>query len=316
MSRLKSSQIHALVGASQRLRDETLPGLIADWTGPVKRVGELADPQRLILDLDTASIFEESSLWLVRAGSVYLRKHQSLFAPLAGKPAGGGVIVLLAYNLDKRGELAKALIKAKVLHELPEPGEKGIIDWLTPRLAQVPQGVHQPRQVAAAFVQHFGAEIDALLSGLDAVATYCGGERITAKAVDDVCGATASRPIWDFTGAFYEGDAKRAIELLHAGDGIEPEQAMGAITNELRKMLACEETANDSDACSIAGIRGRPSLYYTRGRAQALGKNAMLRLFSGALWAQRQLRQSGQDRELAVESLVLHAQKIIKASAR
>lgn len=317
MSALLASRIHAVVGASQRLRDELLPTLTADWRGPVKRVADPPDPQRLILDLETASLFEEPALWLVRAGAAYVKKHQALFAPLAGKAATAGTIILLLSELDGRIELAKSLVKAKTLHQAAVPDERALVDWLCPRLMQYQQGVDQPRQVAEALAEHFGADIDALLGGLEATATYCGSERITVKAVDAVCGATASRPIWDFVGAFCDGNARRATELLYAGEGIEPNQALGALTNELRKILACAESANDAEACAMAGLKGRTqNLYYTRNRARNFGRQTWLRLFSGALWAQRQLRQAGHDQEFVLEQLVLHAQKLVKAAAR
>jgi DNA polymerase III delta subunit len=161
-------------------------------------------------------------------------------------------------------------------------------------------------------VHHLGDDVDALLNGIDITAVACGDGQLRAQAVAEVIGGLAERPIWEFTGAVLEGNAKRALELLGAGGGLEPAQAASALHNELRKMIACAETADDGEASAWAGLRGRPNLYHARNRARVLGKPLLVRLLNGVVQAQRQLRQSGYNSEAALEMLVLHAQRVIK----
>src|SRR5476649_1014117 len=92
---LATTCLQAVVGPSLRLRYELVAELLIGWSGPVKRTSEPDDLQRLVLDLYTPSLFEEPSLWLVRAGSVYLRRHRDLLADLPLRQASAGRMVLV-----------------------------------------------------------------------------------------------------------------------------------------------------------------------------------------------------------------------------
>jgi DNA polymerase III delta subunit len=309
---LASSRLHAIVGSSLRLREERLAELLGEWQGEVKKATDPDDLQHIILDLSTPSLFTEPALWVVRMSAPYLKKHRTEFAALASAASGGAGVVLVVPELDRKDEISKAA----VIHPADGPDPREVAEWLTARLAKHPQGVERPRGVVESLLRHAGEEVDALLSAIDAVAAYCGDRPLTVEAVEDVCGGTAERPIWEFTGAFFTGNATRALELLHSGGGMEPAQAVAGLINEARKMMACLETDNDGDAHAWSGGRGRGNLFHSRNRARALGKTLLLRLMNGFVQAQRKLRQSGHDHELVLEMLVLHAQRIIRTVAR
>ena len=319
---LESARLHVVLGTSLVLRDELIAGLLAPWRGPVKRVGEPTDLERIILDLDTPSLFEEPACWLVRADARYLRKHAETL--LRGcRPGGGACLVLTAPGLDKGGkagdalsQLVKRLKSDQAWHEVTPPDGREIAAWLSARLTTLPQGVERPLQVAEALLEHLGEEPDALLAAVAALAIYSGEAALTPAAVEELVVGTAARPIWEFTGAVLEGNARRALELLHAGEGLEPQRALSALASEVRKLLACCATADDALAARWSGTRGRPNLYYARQRARNLGRTALLRLLHGCQLTQRQLRQGGADHELAVEMLVLHAQRIARPAGR
>jgi len=319
---LESARLHVIVGTSLVLRDERMAALIAPWSGPLKRVSEPTDLERIMLDLDTPSLFEAPACWLVRADARYLRKHAETL--LRGcLPGGSACLVLSTAGVDKAGkagdplaQLVKKLRAAEAWHEVAPPDGKEIAAWLCGRLTALPQGVERPRQVADALLEHIGEDIDALVAAVKALAIFAGEGAVTPEAVEALVVGTAARPIWEFTGAVLEGNARRAIELMHAGEGLEPQRALSALVSEVRKLIACCATADDALAARWSGARGRPNLYYARQRARNLGRACLQRLLHGCQLTQRQLRQGGVDLELAVEMLVLHAQRIIRPAGR
>lgn len=319
---LTTSRLHLITGDSLVLRDELMPQVLAGWNGPIKRVVEPADLSRVVLDLDTPSLFEDPALWLVRCDGRYLRKHAETLLPLAGVPAVAGLVVMSLDGPDKGkagdavAKLLKALTAAEALHQADVPGEKEIVGWLTARLDRHPQGVTHPRRVAEAFVEHLGDNLDALLAAITVVAIHADQGPLTAEGVDALVAGQAGRPIWEFTGAVLDGNARRAIELLHAGDGLASQLALASLASEIRKLIACCDTTDDAEVATWILAKGRPNLYYARQRARNLGRPLLVRLLTGCLQTQRQLRQSGTDHELALETLVLHAQRVIRPGGR
>ncbi|MBA3686337.1 MAG: hypothetical protein H0W72_14015, partial [Planctomycetes bacterium] len=193
---LSASSLHAVLGDSLRLRDEALAVLLAQWTGPVKRASEPDDLGRLVLDLSTASLFEEPALWVVRAGLPYLRKHRETLLGLAGQPVAAGAMVLVCpppERNDALGPLLKALAKAGAVHDVEPPDARQLVDWLAHRLL-LPgaPAVERPRQLAESLVAGLGDDCDGLLGAIETLATYCGGSPITPEAVAELCGGTAA----------------------------------------------------------------------------------------------------------------------------
>lgn len=322
---LATARLHLILGTSLVLRDELLAELLRPWTGPIKRLAEPHDLERIILDLDTPSLFEEPACWVIRCDGRFIRKHaESLTrAQAAGGTGGAGALILVATSLEKSGKgadplapLMKSLRAAGQVHEVQQPDPKEMGAWLNARLVALPQGVDKPRQVVDALLDHLGDDVDALAAAIASLAIYAGDGPITAEAVEALVVGTAARPIWDFTSAVLEGNAPRAIELMHAGDGLEAQRALSALVSELRKLLACCATSDDGLAARWSGARGRPNLYYARQRARNLGKACLQRLLHGCQLTQRQLRSGGSNLELALEMLVLHAQRIIRPPGR
>jgi DNA polymerase III delta subunit len=319
---LTTSRLHLITGDSLVLRDECLQALMAEWQGPVRRLGEPADLGRIVLDLDTPSLFEPPAMWLVRCDGRYLRRHAELLAPLAGKAVVAGALVLSLPGLepgkagDETAKLVKALRAAEAVHEADGPDSKEMASWLTTRIAAHPQGAEDPRRVAEALIGHLGDQVDALLGAMTVIGIHADRGPLTIAGVEALVAGQASRPIWEFTGAVLEGNARRALELLHAGDGLSPQQAIAALAGEVRKLVACCDSADDGEVARWIGARGKPNLYYARQRARNLGKALLVRLLNGCLQTQRLLRRSGTDGELALETLVLHAQRLVRPLGR
>lgn len=307
-------RLQAIVGPSVRLRDALQADLLSGWSGPVQRLIEPADLATLLLDLDTPSLLGDSALLVVRADQAYVRKHADALVAQIGKPLAVGSLVLVIPDLDQRSVLAKALNKAKALHLADVPDAKGVVEWVAGRLDVHPQGADDPRAIALSLVEHVGADADGLLGAIDVLAIYSGDGPLTRAGADAILAGTAERPIWDLTGAFFEGKAKRALELIHAGSGADPEPVLAALISDLRRQIACSETPDDDEAARWLGTKG--NLYYARKRAKELGRPTLLRLFIGALQCQRQLRTSGSDPAVALELFVLHAQRVLAPGRR
>ncbi len=307
-------RLQAVIGPSVRLRDVLVAEMKAAWSGPLQRLVEPEDLPRLLLDLDTPSFLGDSALLLIRADQPWLKRHADALIAHVGQPLTAAAMVVISPDLDQRSALAKALTKAKAQHLAGVPDAKVINDWLCERLLAQPQGAERPRDIATVLIEHVGTEVDALLGAIDVLAIYAGEGPLTRAAAEALMSGTAERPIWDLTGAFFDGKAKRAIELLHAGGGSEPEQVLAALINDTRRQLACSETTDDAEACAWLGSKA--NLYYPRKRAAELGRPTLLRLLIGALQCQRQLRTTGTDGVLAIELFVLHAQRVLRRAGR
>ena len=309
-------RLSLVVGTSARLRDEALATLLTSWEGPVKRVVEPEDVDRILLDLDSTSLFGDSALWIVRGGEGWLAKHQERLARQFALAEAAGALILVVEAIDGRSALAKQGKEqgAILLAEGPERPEDAI-GWLSDRLRQHAQAPQEPGAVAHLLVERLGTDADALLAAVDTAALHAEAE-ITVDDAAAVTGGLAERPIWEMTGAVADGDARRALELLTAGHGTDPEPAVHALAGEWRRMIAALETSDDREASRWLGLTRPAKLYYPRRRAQALGRQTVLRLIHGLIQTHRQLRTGGNDPELSVITYVLHAQRLAAHTKR
>ncbi len=317
-------KLRAVLGTSARLRDESLAPLVAEWSGPLKRATDPADLRSILSDVDTPSLFGDPTLWLVRGSEAWLKGKAAELAPLAGCEAVAGALVLVAPGIDGRLPLAKALAAAHAVIDADppwsglKPWEAGPAAkaWVAERLAAHPAGVQRAMLCAEQLHAHAGEDADALLAAVDVLRAYADEAPITPEAVEAVVVGTAARPVYEFSGAVLAGEAAKALGLLHAGQGMEPGQAMAVLHNEVRKQIACLDAPDDAGAAELAGIKGRPNLRLARRQAQTVGRPALVRLLGGVLKTQRQLRGGAEDPLLAVELLVLHARQLLAPGKR
>ncbi len=307
---MMTARLYVLVGDSVRMRDEAQASLLAGWTGPVKRVLE-PDLNHILMDLDTPSFLDQPATWVVRLEDKMLTKHRTALVAACTQPAVAGHLLLMADDLDARDTLRKAATTAKVLIDAGSPDPKEIVPWLAGRITSMPDLCNEPGRVATTLVELVGTEPDALLSSLDTVLAWCGHEALTAAAVHTVVASTAEKPIWELTGAILDGQVNKALALLSGPAGDKPDQVLSALLAEIRKLMACCDTPDDAQAAAWAGAKGRPNLFHARKRARQLGKQILGRLLALGAHTQRQLRTSGVDSALAVELMVLHAQRLV-----
>jgi DNA polymerase III delta subunit len=316
MGALDHSQLHAVIGTSYRLRDVVLDRLLVGWNGPVKRHVEPDDLSRIVLDLGTPSLFEDPACQIVRGRADWVRRQKDTLLGLAGIPIAGGVMILVCDPPARKDDATfKALAKANAVHVSDEPGAKELPDWVASRLGGLPQGCNDPRRVAFALLDHVGNDIDAVLGAIEVLAIFRGEDPIDVQAVGELYATDAAKPLFAFSDAVLEGDAGKALKQLHAEGAAHPEQALGVLVGDLRKLLAVAETDNDGEAARLAGLFGRPNLYHPRRRAKRIGRPVAQRLLRGAVLAQRAMR-SGSAPLLVLETLVLHARSLLSRLAR
>ena len=185
-------------------------------------------------------------------------------------------------------------------------------NWLVGRLHQLPEGVEQPGAIAEELMQHRGDQVDALLASLDQSLDYAQGP-LRVQDVQAVVGGSSDKPAWDLTGALFDGKLQRALELLYAGRGIDAEPLLATLANELRRFLCTLAADDDREAAGLAGVTNPNQMRFARRKAQRLRIRACERLLRGVMQTQRAIRH-GDDPEMAVELLMLNAQRVIRPS--
>lgn len=319
---ISHATIHAVVGRSCLLRDRRLAELLSDWQGPQTRSIDDADLPERLLALATPSLFAAPGVHVVTLDERALGRQQARLVQAAQQPPSAGhLVLLLPAFLPKRAtpklpaDALGPLLEAQgAVHRVSEPDPRRLVDWLVAEINADPAPAEQARDIAEALLRYQGADVDTLLQALALCRTLAGDEVFSPLHVRALMNEVAEAPVYEFTNAFVAGEARRCLVLLYAGQGLSPEMALGALGNELRKMLACLEHEDDKEVYRRAGLKGRPGrgMYYVRKRASGLGRRCLTRLLNGVLQTQRSLRQNGTDALLAMETLVLNAQRVIR----
>jgi DNA polymerase III delta subunit len=310
-----AGRLTVVAGASQRLRDEAVAGLRDGWTGPVRRLVEPGEVEGLLIGLETPSLFGDAELLLVRADQRWLAKHQDRLLPHLGQPVVAGAMLLLVDQLDGRSALAKAAAKAGVLVVADGPDDRSLPGWLALRLGAHPQGCTDLHRLTDILVRRIGNRPDALLAAIDLIALACLPGPLRQAEAEALVAGEAEQPLWELSGAVLEGRPADALRLLHAPQAAEPPQVLGALANEIRRLIACHDTKDDTEAARQAGVRPGGAFFHARRRAARWPRSALVRLLSGINQCQRQIRR-GQDPLTALELLVLHAQRLVGPGRR
>lgn len=317
-------KLRAILGPSVRLREEALVPQVAAWSGTLRRASDPADLRAILSDMDTPSLFGEPTLWVVRASEAWIKSKGAELNTVAGQETTGGGLLLVAAKVDGRLPLGKSLAAAHAVIQADPPwaslrwgdATAACKGWIAERLARHPGGVQRPVLCADRLYAHAGEDADLILAAIDVLTLYADTAAITPEQIDAVVVGAAERPVWEFSSAVLSGDASKAINLIHAGQGLDPPHALAVLIGELRRQIACLESDDDGEAARIAGLKGRPNLRMARRQAQGIGRSALLRLLGGAIRTQRLLRTSGSDPALEIELLVLHARQLLAAGKR
>ena len=222
-------------------------------------------------------------------------------------------MMICCEKLQARDVLAKAAQKAGAIQRIEVPQRAtDVRNWLVGRLHQLPDGVEQAGAVAEELIQHRGDQVDALLASLDQSLDYADGP-LRVEDVQAVVGGSSDRPAWDLTGALFDGKLQRALELLYAGRGIDAELLLATLGSELRRFLCTFASDDDREAAALAAVTNPNQLRFARRKAQRLRVRACERLLRGVMQTQRAIRH-GDDPEMAMELLMLNAQRVIRPS--
>ena len=313
-----TSRLQILCARSHRIRREALDQLCNEWSGGIDRHADPTNLQELMMAADTPSLFGDASLTLISASENYLAKHAAMLKQQFGLPVSSGQVVIHCDKIPAKGGLRQAAQKAQSLITCDEPNNKPreIEAWLRGRLELV--GCNGSQMVAKSLMHHRGSDLDALLSSIDVLEAYSGDDPISIESVHAVMQGQAEEPLYKFADAFFSGQSSSAINLLYAGRGLEAQQAINALINELRKLL-CSLESNDPDEIAYnAGLRYKLNPYAVnaiRKRALGMGKRCLLRLLAGLQQAQRDARRGAGDPLLVLETLILNASRVIRSRA-
>ncbi|MHC5068252.1 MAG: DNA polymerase III subunit delta, partial [Planctomycetota bacterium] len=211
-------RLRAVVGSSWRLRMAALDAVLASWDGPVRREVEPADLDAIILGLDTPSLFEPASCWVISCGGAYIKRHGAALLAQCGQPVSAGCLILVVDGFAKGDRLRPALTKAEALIEAAVPRPRELEGWLVQRLLDLPLSVQRPQAVAQALIEHRGDDIDALLAVIEQMADVVdAGEVVDEALVHQLLGGDAERPMWAVVDAVLSGQVAKALRLFHAG---------------------------------------------------------------------------------------------------
>ncbi len=313
-----TSRLHIISGRSHRLRNAYVDKVLDTWDGEIERFYEPSHIQDILMGADTPSLFGTATLSLVGAGEAFVGKHASVLKQYLGMPTSSGTVILHVQSIPPKGGVRQAAQKSKCLDLVPEPSNKprDVEAWLGAHLDDL--GSKGGQMIARALIHHRGLDIDSLLSAIDVLACHAGDEPIGIQDVHAVIEGQAEEPLYKLTDAFFSGDSRSAINLLHAGRGLEPQPVINSLINELRKLLCALEWTGGDDIAYHAGLRYQIKDFAAkaiRKRALGLGKRCLTRLLNGIHIAQRDLRRTGTNPVVVLETLILNASRVIRSQS-
>ncbi|NRA36930.1 MAG: hypothetical protein HRU15_02215 [Planctomycetes bacterium] len=316
---LTELRVHVVVSSSYRLRYEVLQELMSQWDGPIERSSDPPQLADLLMQMDTPSLFGDNSLHIIAASDAYLSKHAALIAEQVGKAIHAGVLIIHAAALPKgKSPLRNALKKEGGLHTVTEPGTRAqdLEKWLQLRLDNLSVRCEHSLQVARSLIQHRGQNIDALLSSIDVLEQFADDQAISPETVHELIGGSAQEPLYKFSDAFLKGESRTALGLMYAGKGLESQGIINSLSAEIRKLLCALDWSEPDEISYHAGMKRKLSdkaVWAIRKRAMGMGKRCLLRLLTGIIQAQKDLRSTGRDEELIMETLVYNASRVIRS---
>lgn len=192
------------------------------------------------------------------------------------------------------------------------------LQWVESRLIEA--GFTYGPDVARTIAQWFGGD-HARVAGLIAtlVSTYGEGAKLTRSDVEAFLGDAGSIAPWDLTDAIDQGDANKALAMLHRmlGDA-HPFQVLGLLANHYARMMKIDgrgvRTADDA----VAVLGGKPfSAKKVLEQYQRLGSGGISRAIALIASADVDLR-GGKDWEphLVMEVLVARLARLAPANTQ
>ncbi len=236
-----------LAGAERWFREQGLRSIVGrvlpegDPGGAFVRVDARLTPDQVagaVDELRTGSLFGDGKVVLVEnpecaelgGGTSKESPIARLAAAALAPPPPAGVLVLsTSKGVKGRDAVPTAtvsdagalVVDCRTLYDAPGPWQRGaaphdheLARFLSGRMSRV-HGKRLPLPEAHALTRLVGSDLGELDGALNALALYLGPR--AAVALDDVAaavGATRTDPAWHLVDAVFEGDVRRALDLL------------------------------------------------------------------------------------------------------
>ena len=150
-------------------------------------------------------------------------------------PVAEACLVIIAYKIDKKRKIYKALTKIKGAVACEAPKENKLTSWLQDRAKN--QGYAINANVARELVYRVGSRPGVLAQELDKTLLYVGkNKEVSENDVQEVVGETRLENVFSLTDALKNKNSQKALQLLHnqLEHGEEPIKIMGTIAWQFR----------------------------------------------------------------------------------
>lgn len=224
-------------------------------------------------------------------------------------PSPDSCLVITADKVDRKRKLDKALTRLKTAVDCAAPKEPALLPWVKDRAAS--RGYNLSSDAARMMVDRVGAKPGLLAAELEKLVTFAGDEKdINENTVRDLVGYSKLENVFALTDALKNKNAATAIRLLRnqLEHGEEPLKIFGAITWQFRVIWEVkhhlEQRVPKKDIARKMGASPFVVDKAVRHTAQ-FSQQDLRRGFDGLFQADRELKTSGKNPELILESLIL-----------
>lgn len=239
--------------------------LFADSANAVKEIlyGDELEPEKLVDDARTLSLFDPVKMILIRHGERVSAKQWEALLPLIQDPLERCTIVIQATKIDGRMKFFQAIGKAgesvvQVKLEAPESGEWNM--WLQSFLREC--GKELDADARALLVEwNSGGSLSELKHALQRAALYAGEfPEIKREHIAAVGFKVSPEDVFRFSGGVLSGDRGTALSLLETllRQGEEPIAMVGLLARQYRWLLGIlasrAEGKSDQSIASEWGI--------------------------------------------------------------
>jgi DNA polymerase III subunit delta len=169
-------------------------------------------------------------------------------------PAPATVLALVAEEIKADSALAKAVAKHGQVLAYDVPKRK-LPDWVAEQFARA--GAKADAEACRALIDIVGDDLDELTSEIEKLATWAGGEQVTARDVEQIAAGRAETSIFSLTDAWGRRDvgavlraAEEIMERSHRPRSGELMRIIASLVNHVGRVRRCQKLAD-------AGVRAR-----------------------------------------------------------
>lgn len=200
-----------------------------------------------------------------------------LITQFISRPADDIVLLIVCERLDKSAKASKwtkAMEDKGIVIDIWPLDNSRLPAWIADRARK--KGLQLSQDGAVALADHIEGNLLAASQEIEKLALVAGDQRINAEVVNQLVADHARFDAFGMLDAAFQGNLKRSLRILSqiqlAGD--EPIAVLGAITRELRLLLACLNSVQNGISLDKVFQERR---IFDRNKMQAL-KNCCQRL--------------------------------------